>query len=109
MEDHTGKNICKDQKGSKEQYDLGNKDQRWQWGELYIPGRMQDQSINTTGLPCSAEMGLDGVCMHAKPLKSYLTLCNPMDCSLPGFSVHGILQARIPEWVAIFYSSLMVT
>ena len=33
-----------------------------------------------------------------------LTLCNPMDCSLPGSSVHGILQARILEWVAISYS-----
>ena len=29
-----------------------------------------------------------------------LTLCDPMDCSLPGSSVHGILQARIPEWFA---------
>ena len=29
------------------------------------------------------------------------TLCDPMDCSLPGSSVHGILQARIREWVAI--------
>ena len=29
-----------------------------------------------------------------------LTLCNPMDCSLPGSAVHGILQARILEWVA---------
>ena len=33
-----------------------------------------------------------------------LTLCNPMDCSPPGFSVHGILQARILEWVAISFS-----
>ena len=32
------------------------------------------------------------------------TLCDPMDCSLPGFAVHGILQARIPEWVAILFS-----
>ena len=30
-----------------------------------------------------------------------LTLCNPKDCSPPGSSVHGILQARILEWVAI--------
>ena len=30
--------------------------------------------------------------------------CDPMVCSLPGSSVHGILQARIPEWVAIFFS-----
>ena len=29
------------------------------------------------------------------------TLCDPMDSSLPGSSVHGILQARIPEWAAI--------
>ena len=33
-----------------------------------------------------------------------LILCNPMDCSLPGFSVHGILQARILEWVTISFS-----
>ena len=32
------------------------------------------------------------------------TLWNPMDCSPPGFSVHGILQARILEWVAIPFS-----
>ena len=36
--------------------------------------------------------------------QSCLTLCNPMDCSLPGFSVHGILQARILEWVTISFS-----
>ena len=35
---------------------------------------------------------------------SYPTLCDPMDCSPPGSSVHGILQARIPEWVAISFS-----
>ena len=29
------------------------------------------------------------------------TLCNPMDCSLPGSSVRGIFQARVLEWVAI--------
>ena len=32
------------------------------------------------------------------------TLCNPVDCSLPGFSVHGILQARILEWVIVSFS-----
>ena len=36
--------------------------------------------------------------------QSCLTLCNPMDYSLPGSSVHGIFQARILEWVAILYS-----
>ena len=32
------------------------------------------------------------------------TLCDPMGCSLPAFSVHGIFQARILEWVAISFS-----
>ena len=36
--------------------------------------------------------------------ESCLTLCHPMDCSLPDSSVHGILQARILEWVAIPFS-----
>ena len=36
--------------------------------------------------------------------QSCLTLCDPMDCSPPGFSVHGILQARILESVAIPFS-----
>ena len=35
----------------------------------------------------------------AKSLQSCPTLCDPMDCSLPGFSVHGILQARTLEWL----------
>ena len=36
--------------------------------------------------------------------QSCLTLCNPVDCSPPGSSVHGIPQARILEWVAIPFS-----
>ena len=40
-------------------------------------------------------------CMPAKLLQSCLTLCEPRDCSLPGSSVHEILQARILEWVAM--------
>ena len=34
------------------------------------------------------------------------TLCNPMDCSLPGSSVHGIFQARVLDWVAIAFSAI---
>ena len=41
----------------------------------------------------------------AKSLESCPTLCDPMDCSLPGSSVHGILQVRILEWVAILFST----
>ena len=40
-------------------------------------------------------------CVCAKSLQSRPTLCDPMDHSLPGSSVHGILQAKILEWVAI--------
>ena len=36
--------------------------------------------------------------------QSCLTLSDPMDCSLPGSSVHGIFQARVLEWVAIAFS-----
>ena len=42
--------------------------------------------------------------MKVKATQSCLTLCDPMDCSLSGFSVHGIFQARILEWVAIPFS-----
>ena len=41
------------------------------------------------------------VCVHAKSLQSRPTLCDPMDYSHIGSSVHGILQARILEWVSM--------
>ena len=55
---------------------------------------------------CSLGQGLKFVfgeqwCVCAKSLQLCLTLCNPMDCSPPGSPVHGILQARILEWVAM--------
>ena len=40
-------------------------------------------------------------CMRDKSLQLCPTLCDPVDCSLPGSSVHGILQAIILEWVAM--------
>ena len=45
--------------------------------------------------------GAAPACVHAKPLQSCPNLCDPTDCSPPGSSVHGILQARILEWVAM--------
>ena len=38
--------------------------------------------------------------------QSCLTLSDPMDCSLPGSSVHGIFQARVLEWGAIAFSNI---
>ena len=41
------------------------------------------------------------MCVHAKLIQLHLTLSDPMDCSLPDSSVHGILHARILEWVVM--------
>ena len=47
-------------------------------------------------------MDISCVCVLVlKSLQSCPAFCDPMDYSLPGYSVHGILQARILEWVAI--------
>ena len=56
--------------------------------------------------PCSWHIAIkpSGSCICAKSLQACLTLQEPMDCSPPGSSVHGILQARILEWVAMPFS-----
>ena len=46
----------------------------------------------------------EGGIVYVLVTQSYPTLCSPMDCSPTGSSVHGILQARILEWVAIPFS-----
>ena len=43
--------------------------------------------------------------VNSEVAQSCLTLCDPMDCSLPGSSVHGILQAIVLEWIAIPFSN----
>ena len=48
--------------------------------------------------------GMDLTESESEVAQSCLTLCDPMDCSPPGSSVHGFLQARILEWVAISFS-----
>ena len=48
--------------------------------------------------------GANQVCVCMLNCSVVSTLCDRMDCSLPGSSVHGILQARILEWVAILLS-----
>ena len=56
-------------------------------------------NISNMILKCVLNRILKKKCICAKSLQSHLTLCNPMDCSPQGFSVHGILQTRILEWV----------
>ena len=43
---------------------------------------------------------------ESKVAQSCLTLSDPMDCSLPGSSLHGIFQARVLEWGAIAFSMM---
>ena len=47
---------------------------------------------------------ISGLCMYVLVTQSCLTLCNPIDWGPLGSSVHGILQARILEWIAIPFS-----
>ena len=51
--------------------------------------------------PHNRAMGVILACVCAKLLQSRPTPCDPMDCSPQGSSVHGILQARILEWVTM--------
>ena len=64
--------------------------------------RPWDSPGKNTGVDCHFLQ-----CMKVKSesevAQSYSTLCDPMDCSLPGSSVHGIFQARVLEWVAISF------
>ena len=57
-----------------------------------------------SGVPLPSPINYSAVAA-AKSLQSCPTLCDPTDGSLPGSSIHGILQARILEWVAISFSS----
>ena len=74
---------------------------------------LQHHSSKASVLRCSAffTVQLSHPYMTLKEIKEseviqlYLTLCNPVDCSPPGSSVHGILQARVLEWVAIAFSN----
>ena len=49
------------------------------------------------------------VAATAKSLQLCPTLCDPMDCSLPGSYIHGIFQARVLKWIAVAFSDLSHT
>ena len=74
------------------------------YSECYIPRHLLSILVRKKGkseaksicqIVTKSKLILFAACMHAKALQSCPTLCDPMDCSLPGFSVHRILQARI--------------
>ncbi|KAB0360387.1 hypothetical protein FD754_004543 [Muntiacus muntjak] len=86
--------------------------QLWGWWLYFTPtafyGCTSSTQIKTTSQkpsPCPHHsLILYLYCMHAKSLQSCPSLCDPVDCSLPGSSVLGIFQARILEWFPMLYS-----
>ena len=68
--------------------------------------RLWDSPGKNTGVGCHFLLQCMKVKSESEVVQSCPTPSNPMDCSLPGSSVHGIFQARVLEWVAIALSEL---
>ena len=68
-----------------------------------------DSPGKNTGVGCHFLLQCVKVKSESEVAQSCLTLRNPMDCSPPGSSVHGILQARVLEWGAIAFSNYYTT
>ena len=65
--------------------------------------RPWDSPGKNTGVGCHFLLQCMKVKSESEVAKSCLTPSDPMDCSLPGSSIHGIFQARVLEWVAIVF------
>ena len=76
-------------------------------GDLPNPGIKLEAPALASGFsttePCGKPI-IMSIKKESKVAQSCPTLCNPMDCSLPVSSIHGIFQARVLEWVAISFS-----
>ena len=68
--------------------------------------RPWDSPGKNTGVGCHFLLQCMKVKSESEVAQSYPTLCNPMDCSLPGSSVYVIFQARVLEWGATAFSEL---
>ena len=90
---------------------------RWLWSHLTVPKSNTPKQNGPLGFPLLVSKDLDwsleigpsfSISWNRKVkvlvAQSCPTPCNPMNCSLPGSSVHEILQGRILEWVAIPFS-----
>ena len=75
---------------------------RWQPTRLPHPW---DSPGKNTGVGCHFLLQCMKVKSESEVTQSCPTLCDPMDCSLPGSSAHGIFQARVLEWGAIAFSN----
>ena len=81
------------------------------WPHRQQPTRLHcpwDSPGENTGVGCHFLLQCMKVKRESEVAQSCPTRSDPMDCSLPGSSVHGIFQARILEWVAIAFSSCLV-
>ena len=67
--------------------------------------RPWDSPGKNAGVGCHSLLQCMKVNSEREVALSCLTLSDPMDCSLPGFSIHGIFQARVLEWGAIAFST----
>ena len=67
-----------------------------------------DSPGKNTGVGCHFLLQCMKVKSESEVAQSCLTPSDPMDCSLPGSSVHGILQARVLEWGAIAFSKMCI-
>ena len=76
---------------------------RWQPTRLRCPW---DSPGKNTGVGCHFLLQCVKVKSESEVAQSCLTLSDPMDCSLPGSSIHGIFQARVLEWGAIAFSRI---
>ena len=68
-----------------------------------------DLTQGPTHLPLHSLTSITDKCVYVLVAQSRPTLCYPLDCSMPGSSVHGILQARILEWVVIAFQEIFLT
>ena len=73
------------------------------WQPTRLP-RPWDSPGKNTGVGCHFLLQRMKVKSEGEVAQSCLTLSDPMDCSLPDSSIHGIFQARVLEWVAIAVS-----
>ena len=69
--------------------------------------RPWDSPGKNTGVGCHFLLQCTKVKSESEVTRSCLTLSNPIDFSLPGSSIHGIFQARVLEWGAIFFSTIV--
>ena len=72
--------------------------------DFILPVCYSSTSLSETNVYISQDRLIAIIYCCRLVVKLCLTLCDPMDCSLPSSSVHGISQARILEWFAISFS-----